>query len=72
MDEWIVEGGAVVAVLGAAGLMLRFIMARVDALSADYRRLAENHISHSTAAMVDLKNAIQQLTTALNKFSNKE
>lgn len=50
------------ALITMAGLMLRYIIRRSDRLADDYRRLVENHLTHNTAALIDLRNAVQKLT----------
>ncbi len=57
-------GLAAATVIGASW-MLKFIMARLARLEDDYRTMVTNHISHSTQAMVDVKNAVQDLAAAI-------
>ena len=67
MNEWMVAGGGMTAVVAGAGLMLKFIMGRLEKVSDDYRQLAENHIAHSTEAQVKLIVAIEQLTSVIRR-----
>ncbi len=53
------------AVVIGASWMLRFIMARLAKLEDDYRKMVENHLVHSTQAMVDMKNVAQQMLDEL-------
>lgn len=48
-------------VLAAAGLMLRYILRRSEKQAEDYKRIVENHLLHSTEAIIDLKHAIGSL-----------
>lgn len=56
-------------VLMAAGMMLRFIIRRYGRLADDYRDLVENHLRHNTEALVELKNATQELVALLREHN---
>lgn len=74
MNEVMIGGGAVTVVITGAGLMLRHILARADAqdksikeLDRAYHKVMENHLTHNTSALVDLKNAVQELLAYLKR-----
>mgnify|MGYP001593011991 FL=1 len=56
-------------VLAAAGMMLRYIIRRSEQMAKDYKELVTNHLQHNTAAMVELRSTIEELTTWLRSRS---
>lgn len=50
------------AVVIGASWMLKFIMGRLAEQDAYIKTLTTNHITHSTQAMIDVKNALQEWT----------
>ncbi len=57
--------GLAFAMVGGAGMMLKFIMGRLAKLEDEYRTLVTNHLSHSTEAMNGVKDAVRELTEAI-------
>ena len=55
------------AMIAMAGLMLRYIIRRSEKLADDYRRLVENHLTHNTAALIELRNTLQNLNDTLRR-----
>jgi len=55
------------AMIAMAGLMLRYILHRSEKLAEDYRRLVENHLTHNTAALIELRNTLQNLNDTLRR-----
>lgn len=60
-------GGVLAAVLAGAGYMLRFLVQRVKELSDEYIVLVQNHLSHNTEALIELKNVLQLIHEDMRK-----
>lgn len=52
-----------VALIVGAAWMLKHLINRMDKQDERINSLVDNHLAHSTQALVDLKNVIQQLLT---------
>ena len=66
-----------VAVFGSAillgfGMMLKHLLERNKQLSSRLDELMNNHLSHNTEALMQLKHAILDLRNALQNMSHKE
>lgn len=59
-------GLAFAMVLGA-GMMLKYIMRRLDKQDDYLKELTSNHLAHNTEALIDMRNAIQELTEAIRE-----
>ena len=55
------------AVIVGAGWMLKFLMKRMTRRDDYIERLTENHLAHNTQALIDMRNAIQELTGAIRE-----
>lgn len=55
------------AVLSAFGLMLRHVLHRSDKQADDYRRLVENHLTHNTEALIQLRTTLAKLDDTLQQ-----
>ena len=66
-----------VAIFGSAmvvgfGMMLKHLLERNKQLSSRLDELMNNHLSHNTEALMQLKHAIIDLRNALQNMSHKE
>lgn len=55
------------AVIIGASWMLKFIMGRLAKQDDYLKELTSNHLAHNTEALIDMRNAIQELTVAIRE-----
>ena len=54
-------------VLMGAGWMLRYLIKSNERMATRYEELVENHLQHNTAALIELKNVLQEVKDALRR-----
>ena len=67
MQQWMPELGALAALTTLAVFTVRFVLGKVWSLVERQQLFMENHLTHNTAALIELKAAVHELRESLAK-----
>lgn len=65
MQQWVSELGALAALTTMAVFIVRFVLGKVWSLVERQQLFMENHLTHNTAALIELKAAVRELRESL-------